>query len=319
MYRGYWIWLIPVSEHVDSIGVVHRHDQYNPEIRNEEDFVGWLKQHRWATELLGDRYELIDFMGLKSTRRNITQYFSTDRWFITGMAGYFQDTLGSGTCRAIAFNNQLIGRAIQADLDGDAANFESRCRHFSYEMIAHGEGLSNAFGRYQYLGSYDLWYPWYWAILTRHYNRDLPDAFDDFRRTVATADSHVGGCACSAESVVERATKWVTALGHRADEFLAFLDKTGNYYSSNKGQFADEWQAVLNARRGIWDKIVDPPDLEAADREDVRTYHEFYRRYLRRMAQLQGIECTPEDLLKFAPHWTENTSLEAGLAQLRGA
>ena len=115
MYDGYWIWLIPVDERVVSIGVTYDRRIAPVRIRNGGEFEGFLRQHKALDELLGTQAKVLDFLGLKHIVRGVKQYFSTDRWYLTGMSGLFVDPLFSANSGFIAVNNRFIMSLIEAD------------------------------------------------------------------------------------------------------------------------------------------------------------------------------------------------------------
>lgn len=71
MYQGYWFWMIPLNkEGVCGIGIVWHHDKApHIDIKGQDDFIAFMKQHRALEQVLGDRFEVVDYSGLKMMSR----------------------------------------------------------------------------------------------------------------------------------------------------------------------------------------------------------------------------------------------------------
>ncbi len=126
MDRGYWVWLIPLSSHNTSIGIVA-----DPRIHPFENFNNLDKAFDWLAQnepeaykvLHPKRNEVLDFKVLKNYSHHCRQVYSAERWAITGEAGPFLDPLYSPGTDFIAISNTMITDLIQRNLQGEDINF----------------------------------------------------------------------------------------------------------------------------------------------------------------------------------------------------
>lgn len=80
MYPGYWFWMIPLDQDVCSIGVVWRHDKAPQiDIKGQDDFIAFMREHRALDQVLGRRSEVVDYGGMKNMSPMADQFSSTDR------------------------------------------------------------------------------------------------------------------------------------------------------------------------------------------------------------------------------------------------
>ena len=119
-YPGYWIWFIPLGRGVMSVGWVGEHKIFRDEMRKPAGFLGFLKEHRAAWDLLKDRAELIDVLAYKQLAYGTKQFFGgADRWFMTGEAAAFTDPFYSPGSDFIALDNDFITDMIARDHAGE--------------------------------------------------------------------------------------------------------------------------------------------------------------------------------------------------------
>ena len=69
MYKGYWLWLIPLDEHTVSIGVTAKNTDVSLNVRTSDDFVEFLRSHKCMQEILGSHFELQDYKAMKRLSR----------------------------------------------------------------------------------------------------------------------------------------------------------------------------------------------------------------------------------------------------------
>lgn len=155
MYKGYWFWVIPLEEDLYSIGVVWRHDLVDLQIKGENDFVQFMRSHQALSELLGESFEVVDYHGLKNMSRVADQFYSADRWFLTGMSAAFIDPLFSAGSAFLSDSNRMIMDLIETDMAGDqkalknkVACYNAHSRWWLDNFMLHIKG--------NYHGSYDL-------------------------------------------------------------------------------------------------------------------------------------------------------------------
>jgi flavin-dependent dehydrogenase len=322
MYRGYWIWVIPLLatgiDRIDSIGVVTRDDITPMNIKNGEELLAFFRQHKAIDEILGPSPKALDFVGLKNLARCAKQFFSEDRWALTGMAGLIICPLGSTTCGAIAHANVLIGHLIRADLEGREADLKKMVRYFNYRMVALYENLLEVYGHYEYLGSYDVWSTWWSFVLSDFFNRRVPDAVHDRRALVERALADKDGPEYGVEHAIKEATSFLRAGSRLASEFLRFVDATGNYYAHNQNEWADSTVSLVDNRPELWKKMYDyPQDPVVLQREQYKTYRIAFQKFLTKMAEMRGISFTEEEFSKvFIENWESGQSLSDALNAL---
>ncbi|WP_344639307.1 NAD(P)/FAD-dependent oxidoreductase [Kitasatospora cystarginea] len=100
MYRGYWIWLMPLSESQYSIGVVFDRRHVQPRVGSGEELLAFLQEHRAVGEILGPDPQPVAFGTRERLARFAKQQFSEQRWFLTGNAGTVLDPMfASGSSR----------------------------------------------------------------------------------------------------------------------------------------------------------------------------------------------------------------------------
>jgi flavin-dependent dehydrogenase len=122
MGPGYWVWLIPLASGSISIGIVADADMHPFEEMNRfERAMEWLYQHEpqcaQAVEQHLDKIQ--DFRVMKDYSYSCEQTYSSDRWCLTGEAGFFLDPFYSPGSDMIAISNGLVGDLVTRDLDGE--------------------------------------------------------------------------------------------------------------------------------------------------------------------------------------------------------
>ena len=90
-YPGYWIWFIPISPEVVSVGIVmERTAGWQNSLCKQEGFLNFLKQHRAAWSLL-QKATLLDISSFQHLTYGTRQYFSRNRWGLIGESAVFTD------------------------------------------------------------------------------------------------------------------------------------------------------------------------------------------------------------------------------------
>ncbi|MCX6182846.1 MAG: tryptophan 7-halogenase [Bacteroidetes bacterium] len=173
MGNGYWVWIIPLVSGSTSIGIVadprlHPFDQFNtfPKAKN------WLLQHEpvAAKMITKHEHEILDFKVMKNMAYQSKQYFSADRWALTGEAASFMDPFYSPGTDFIALGNTWITELIKRDLRGDDILRHALIfNHAQNELIQGWIGLYrdqySIFGKTQILILKVIWdWATYWAI-----------------------------------------------------------------------------------------------------------------------------------------------------------
>ena len=134
MGQGYWVWLIPLASGSTSMGIVAAEEFHSLSDFNSFDkALAWLEKHepQCAHAVRENVDELQDFRAIKHYAVECEQVFSSQRWGITGEAGFFHDPFYSPGSDFIAFANTFLTDLIHRDLTGRGI----RIRAFSYDRI----------------------------------------------------------------------------------------------------------------------------------------------------------------------------------------
>ena len=131
-----------LSDNVVSIGVEFNRRELHLPLQDRDRFVAFLRNHRALADIL-EPAELLDFSAYVELPRCARRFFSTDRWFLAGMSGFFVDVMGSNTSRVYSEVNRFIGEIIRADQAGDEERFRRRI-DISMLMFAPRTGASCA-------------------------------------------------------------------------------------------------------------------------------------------------------------------------------
>lgn len=144
MGKGYWVWLIPLSSGMHSIGIVAAEEHHPLKTYGRpEKARAWLREHEpvLAQAIEGDKME--DFLFLRRFAYTSERVFSRrGRWCCVGEAGVFVDPLYSPGSDLIALANVHARELVVADLG----------RHEPMERQLERERQANAF----FLGFIDL-------------------------------------------------------------------------------------------------------------------------------------------------------------------
>ncbi len=135
MGDGYWVWLIPLSSGMTSIGVVV-HDELHAfdDIRTLDRMTAFIEEHEPVLARHLAQYPARDFLTLKGYSHGVGRAWSADRWAMVGEAGAFADPLYSPGTDFIAFANIFTGECIRADLEG--GDLDERARAFNVQYRA---------------------------------------------------------------------------------------------------------------------------------------------------------------------------------------
>jgi flavin-dependent dehydrogenase len=117
MGNGYWIWLIPLVNNNTSVGIVidgklHSYAAMNTLEKAKE----WIKgAYPVVTDHL-EKFEILDFLGLRNYSYSSSRIFSEDRWGCTGEAALFPDPFYSPGSNLIGMSNSILSKLISDDL-----------------------------------------------------------------------------------------------------------------------------------------------------------------------------------------------------------
>jgi flavin-dependent dehydrogenase len=185
MGSGYWIWIIPLTGGKTSIGLVTDPEKHSLENYDTfEKLLDWSHKHQpLLARELKDR-EPLDFLKLKNLSRGCRQAWSSDKWAITGEAGFFADPFYSPGTDFIGLSNTLITDLITRD----CSEVEHAIRTSVYENLYRSifestmtvyEEQYGGFGDTRLMVIKLTWdYAFYWSVLAWLFFRerltDLP-------------------------------------------------------------------------------------------------------------------------------------------------
>jgi len=109
MGHGYWVWVIPLSSNMTSIGIVS--DETIHPIKNRaslETSLEWLRQHEPELARFVENAEVEDFLALKNYAHTTKMAFSSSRWALVGPAAAFTDPLYSVGSDLIGWANTMV-------------------------------------------------------------------------------------------------------------------------------------------------------------------------------------------------------------------
>jgi len=122
MDKGYWVWIIPLTDDSTSVGIVadphlHPFDEFN----TFEKAKTWLEKNepQCARMFSEKENDLLDFKILKHYSHDTQKYYSADRWGVTGEAGSFLDPFYSPGTDFISLANSWLNDLIIRDLTGE--------------------------------------------------------------------------------------------------------------------------------------------------------------------------------------------------------
>lgn len=232
LYRGYWIWFIPLQEGVTSIGVVCDNRVFQPEWKTPEGFFAFLRQHAAVASLL-EEAKLIGSRALDHLAYGTRRFFSPDRWAVVGEASAFPDPFYSPGADFISLGNDFVADLIGRDLGGESqeavgerTELYDQFAQFRYEAV-----MRLYRDQYSVFGSYEVCKLKWDLDVGCYYNLWL----DAFMR-----DRHLD--AQFLKRQLRQRDFVLTALSNFAALFRKVDDQLtaqGLYHRANRGQYSD--------------------------------------------------------------------------------
>jgi flavin-dependent dehydrogenase len=139
MGPGYWVWIIPLSSGLTSIGVVV-HDQLHPfeTVRSLERCQEFIAKYEPHVAKLLEPYKVLDFLCLRDYSHTVGRAWSAERWAMVGEAGAFVDPLYSPGSDFIAYANSFTTELIRVDLAGGDLDTRARELNLQYRALVAG-------------------------------------------------------------------------------------------------------------------------------------------------------------------------------------
>ncbi len=181
-YPGYWIWFIALDHNIVSVGIVmERQTTWQDSLRKKDGFLNFLKEHHAPWSLLQNA-ELLDIGSFQHLTYGTQQFFSPNRWGLTGESAAFTDPFYSPGSDFIALENDLIANMIRYEEEGFSApklqqliDRSNAYMHFRYEASMRlYRNLYSLFGSYELLKlKWQLDFPSYYHIWLSEFMQDL--------------------------------------------------------------------------------------------------------------------------------------------------
>ncbi len=284
MYEGYWIWMIPIDGDTYSIGITSKNDLCDVRIKDRQEFVEFLLRHRCLEQLLGQA-ELLDYHQLKKLSRRAKQFFSADRWALTGMSAAFLDPLLSPGSAFLADANRMIGELIASDLRGDSEAMRVQVQ--TYNLQAHF-WLDNFFLHIKglYHACYDRQQVYFEQLLRQWFGIILPNSMlENWGYQPGMSDNDVAKLGNTYKMIMEHNP--ITRIDHLIEEFQEFLDRRNIAYQNNSGKFFDiEIGSKAMRNTNSMGKTLNPQCIDDIERQMVEVT---IQHALRRMTQIEGM------------------------------
>lgn len=173
MGEGYWIWIIPLISGYTSIGIVADPRFHNFEqLHTFEKVLAWLDIHeaQAARIFRSHRKDLRDFKVMKHFAHDSQQFYSADRWGLSGDAGAFLDPFYSPGTDFIALSNSWLTELIVRDLSGEDIRLRTMVYELAHRKLLDGwlllyKDMYGIFGKTQIMLFKIVW-DWasYWAV-----------------------------------------------------------------------------------------------------------------------------------------------------------
>lgn len=120
MGTGYWIWGIPLSSGMTSVGIVYAEDIHSgSNFSTKEKMLAWLGLHEPEIHGAVIKNGFVDLLRLRGYSYSSAKIFSADRWACIGDAAVFSDPFYSPGSEIIAYENCIVSKMINLDYDGD--------------------------------------------------------------------------------------------------------------------------------------------------------------------------------------------------------
>ncbi|MHC5209629.1 MAG: NAD(P)/FAD-dependent oxidoreductase [Planctomycetota bacterium] len=196
MGDGYWVWVIPLSTGLTSIGVVVHEDTHDfHEVSSLDRCRDFLARHEPVLGRALETAEVKDFLCLRKYNNMIARSWSPDRWGIVGEAGAFVDPLYSPGSDFITFANCFTTELIRMDQAGEdiaqqVLRYNGQYRAFVSSTTELFRTAAPIYGHPQAMTAKIYWDNFtYWSYTGQYYKQQvwkwLPEEhrpFDDIGR-----------------------------------------------------------------------------------------------------------------------------------------
>ena len=262
-YPGYWIWFIPISQDIVSVGVVmERAAGWQEELRKPNGLWGFLKQHQAPWALL-QKAELLDIGSFQHLSYGTRQFFSQHRWGLTGEAAAFTDPFYSPGSDFISLENDFLTNLIRHDIEGGSPQHLHRLVNLSnaYMQFRYEASLYLYRDLYSLLSSYELFKLKFQWDLPLYYHIWFSEFMQDLHLNEEFLANQVQG--------QQQALHSLSTFSQLFKRVEQHLQKTQSLYRANLGNFTDAFEVI------DWIKEVGKP---LTTQQSVTRLREIFRR-----------------------------------------
>ena len=291
MYDGYWIWFIPLAGDLMSVGVVYDKDRIGPGPRGKEEFEAFIKSHRSSRDLMeGAVFE--DYQGYAHLPYHTDNFFSVNRWGLTGEAGAFVDPFYSPGSDFIATANEFLTSLILTDLDGKTEELPERVELYNAFYKLKYESVLRLYSKlYPIFGSYEIYRVKYLLDFNNYYNLVVWPFMADKLTDVAWLREELkfGDFVLRAQSAMaDMFAKWGESLRQK-----------GEYFAHNQGNWANGLNGVVQFQ----EKLGPILDEAFRKRELDKAYSSVFATVVERMTGSPGLSTRKRVLSELSlPH-----------------
>lgn len=175
---GYWVWIISLPGDHTSVGVVAKNSIHDFSILNtREKTLEWLAKYEplaWDN-IYPFQEKIVDFKVMKEFAHDCKQFFSSDRWVITGEASTFLDPFYSPGNDFIALSNTWITDLVSRDFKGENIDLRVKVYENTQRKLVDGwfslyRNLYTLLANPQVMLAKIIWdWSTYWSVLTPLY------------------------------------------------------------------------------------------------------------------------------------------------------
>jgi 2-polyprenyl-6-methoxyphenol hydroxylase-like FAD-dependent oxidoreductase len=180
MGNGYWVWVIPLSTGMTSIGLVIHEDVHDKScIAGLEATQAFLREHEPHLARVLEKYPVQDFLCLRNYAYSNGRAWSEDRWAMVGEANAFTDPLFSPGTDLIAFANSFTIEAMRTDLAGGDLKQKAMLLNAQFRAMVNGSlqvyrTASPIYGHPSAMAYKIFWNNFaYWSFTCQYYQQDL--------------------------------------------------------------------------------------------------------------------------------------------------
>lgn len=155
-YDGYWIWFIPLSCDLISLGIVINSHQFDPRWRSREGFMEALRAHGAPRSML-EKAELVDIGSYAQLSYRSKKIFGAEeRWGFTGESAAFTDPFYSPGSDFIAIENDMLVDLVVREMAGEDVR-ERSALYDEMVQFRFENTLLLYSNLYQTFGSYEIY------------------------------------------------------------------------------------------------------------------------------------------------------------------